>query len=332
MSDPILSHAVEMLKKKAARVNSLIESEPIQYGAKLHLSGAEGTSSAVLYHSPKKRRFSFVPANKGDQEAAMLLAALVAEVTGLDTGVSRELGSGDPVTETVIDPISMLPPREQKLTLWIGTDEAGKGDLFGPLVAAGFKADRDTAREIYGMGVQDSKNLPLARIRSLASGLMRRFPDRIAVVELDPDWYNAEYPGYLTEGGINGLLGWAHAAVIAELSRIEPVPEAAVVDKFGEPRRITDRYMSDIHYAPLILRPRAEDNPAVAAGAILAKDRYETALDRFKDELGWRPHAGSGEPAVRDLRRLVKQEPRNLAHFVKTHFGPVKRLMQQRLG
>jgi ribonuclease HIII len=331
MPDRVLEQAVEMLRKKAAKVNSLIETQPIQYGVKLHLSGAEGTSSGVLYHSPKKRRFSFVPQNKGDQEAAMLLAALVAEVTGLDTGVSRELGSGDPVMETVIDPISILPPREQKLGIWMGSDEAGKGDMFGPLVAAGFKTDKQTARDIYGMGVMDSKNLPLAKIRSIATKLLDKYPERIAVVELDPDWYNAEYPGYMTEGGINGLLGWAHAAVIAELSRSEPLPEAAVVDRFGEARRITDRYMGDIHYAPLLLRPRAEDNPAVAAGAILAKDRFETALDRYREELGWRPHAGSGEPANRDLRRLFKQEPRNMAHFVKMHFGPVKRLLDQRL-
>ena len=40
---------------------------------------------------------------------------------------------------------------------WIGTDEAGKGDYFGPLVVAGVCLDAETASLLYRRGIADSK-------------------------------------------------------------------------------------------------------------------------------------------------------------------------------
>src|ERR1700736_2947581 len=50
-----------------------------------------------------------------------------------------------------------------------GIDESGKGDFFGPLVAAGVYVERGIARQLIDAGVQDSKRIGSdARIRALA--------------------------------------------------------------------------------------------------------------------------------------------------------------------
>ncbi|MHC4838568.1 MAG: DUF3378 domain-containing protein, partial [Planctomycetota bacterium] len=43
--------------------------------------------------------------------------------------------------------------------VWIGTDEAGKGDYFGPLVVAGVALPRDRLEILQTLGVDDSKSL-----------------------------------------------------------------------------------------------------------------------------------------------------------------------------
>ncbi|MBU1431350.1 ribonuclease HIII, partial [Myxococcota bacterium] len=42
---------------------------------------------------------------------------------------------------------------------WIGTDEAGKGDYFGPLVVAGVFVQRAEIDALRALGVDDSKRL-----------------------------------------------------------------------------------------------------------------------------------------------------------------------------
>ena len=76
---------------------------------------------------------------------------------------------------------------EQALTVWLGSDEAGKGDYLGPLVVAAFRADKATAQTLQQMGVQDSKAIrSQEKCRDIARQLFIRFKDRIGVVELIP--------------------------------------------------------------------------------------------------------------------------------------------------
>jgi ribonuclease HIII len=42
---------------------------------------------------------------------------------------------------------------------WIGTDESGKGDYFGPLVVAGVCVNGMLLPQLMSLGVKDSKKL-----------------------------------------------------------------------------------------------------------------------------------------------------------------------------
>src|SRR5512132_3284593 len=89
-----------------------------------------------------------------------------------------------------------------------GVDESGKGDFFGPLVIAGVFADRQSARQLLDLGVQDSKRIGSdARIYSFAKEIRRIARDATDVVAIGPARYNELYKKF---GNLNSLLGWGH--------------------------------------------------------------------------------------------------------------------------
>ncbi len=75
----------------------------------------------------------------------------------------------------------------------IGTDEAGKGDYFGPLVCAACYVDADSAAVLRELGVRDSKTLSDTAIKRLAAEIRTRFGGRFAVITIPPARYNELY-------------------------------------------------------------------------------------------------------------------------------------------
>ena len=76
---------------------------------------------------------------------------------------------------------------------WIGADESGKGDVFGPLVTAACLVTRAEAATLRSWGVTDSKALTDKRILELAGPLKDLLGDRACVTVLMPESYNYEY-------------------------------------------------------------------------------------------------------------------------------------------
>ena len=56
--------------------------------------------------------------------------------------------------DKVVEKDRSIGATERGLKTWIGTDETGKGDLFGPLVIGGFVADTQIAKALKEMGVR----------------------------------------------------------------------------------------------------------------------------------------------------------------------------------
>ncbi|MCB2212480.1 ribonuclease HIII [bacterium] len=319
LTDPVLLHLCDQLERFADERGFTLGLEPIQYGVKLTLSdpnlpdakGKPATARGVLYHSVKKKRVSWVPEGKADPVLGPMLNKRVQALVGAR---EQKAASKNPSIGAV----------EKGLKSWIGTDETGKGDLFGPLIVGGFVATPDIAKELIAMGVRDSKELTRPQIERLAAMIRKQWPDRCHVVMISPKRYNEMYDGFERRGGINGLLGWGHATAIKSAVEGKYPLDGAVVDKFGGEHRITP-YLKGADVS-LTLRSKAESNPAVAAGAILARAKFEYALDDMEKPLGFRPHPGANGPAMKDLKRLAKEKPSELALYVKMHFRPVKAL------
>jgi len=161
---------------------------------------------------------------------------------------------------------------------WIGLDESGKGDYFGPLVVAGVQIDSDLSARLVAWGIKDSKRLSDKRILDLEP--MIRQACRHSIVAIGPERYNELYEKFKN---LNRLLAWAHARALENiLTEVECT--RAVADQFGDERFIRQALMEKGRQIVLEQRPRAEEDPAVAAASVLARAEFLKRLKRLSEE------------------------------------------------
>ncbi|MEM3374079.1 MAG: hypothetical protein QXE31_02545 [Candidatus Woesearchaeota archaeon] len=72
----------------------------------------------------------------------------------------------------------------------IGSDESLKGDTFGGIVVAGFKADDEIREQLKEIGVKDSKRLLNPDITRIAQVLIEKFPSNYHVESVFPKEFN----------------------------------------------------------------------------------------------------------------------------------------------
>ncbi|MBD3393464.1 MAG: ribonuclease HIII [Chitinivibrionales bacterium] len=280
--------------------------QEIPYGTQINLEGSGGTGLINVYFS-KKKGLSFVDCSRNAVSARAL-----AVLRGID-GPPAAAESGTP---------------ENELRAWIGTDESGKGDFFGPLVVAGFYTTRRTATELMELGVCDSKTLSRGQIRSLAGELRKRYPHSIALVAPSVRKYNELYGKFRN---LNRLLAWAHARAIQNLIEGAGGAEGhavdgVVADQFGDPAYIT-KALKSMAALNLIQRPRAESNPAVAAASILARDLFERKIADIHRRFGVSIPLGAGEKVTAAARAFLRAHGRDaLVDAAKIHFKTYREL------
>lgn len=174
-----------------------------------------------------------------------------------------------------------------------GVDEAGRGSLAGPVVAAAVVADADVAVP----GVDDSKQLrPAARSR-LAAAIRAAHPcAAVAVIPpADIDRLN--------------ILEATKRAMRQALRSLRPAPEIALVDavRLGEGKGGAKR-AHEFPHLPLIRGDQI--SYAVACASILAKqarDEIMIELDQHYPHYGFAEHKGYG--AARHRQALVEYGP-----------------------
>jgi ribonuclease HIII len=213
---------------------------------------------------------------------------------------------------------------------WIGTDEAGKGDYFGPLVSAAVFVDDRTAAVLSELGVRDSKTLSDWRIRQLADQIQQT--SRTAVVRVQPERYNSLYDEFRREGkSLNTLLAWAHARAIEDLLRAGAETQNILVDRFTDVEYIRARLLRETRARAIVLMalPRAEANVAVAAASILARAAFVHWIERTSRELGLTLPKGASDAVVIAAREVVRRfgEGR-LRELAKLHFKTTETVLR----
>jgi ribonuclease HIII len=88
---------------------------------------------------------------------------------------------------------------------YIGTDESGKGDYFGPLVIAGVYINADIKKELLKLGVKDSKQLTDDAIKKIAARVKHIKELKYNIVIINPARYNQLYNEIKN---VNKLLAW----------------------------------------------------------------------------------------------------------------------------
>ncbi len=202
---------------------------------------------------------------------------------------SGKIVSNGPRAEAIVQiAVRSLTPDSEETGLVIGSDEAGKGEWLGPMVVAAVALTPNQSRVLQSLGVMDSKEVPIERLGELAIEIESTCSSR-SVLLISPQTFNERFEELHKEGkNLNDLLAWGHSRVIAEVYNdvTSDTPIRVVVDEFA--RKKTELRLSRVvplEEIELIQRPRAEDEIAVAAASILAREAREVWIDRFSDKV-----------------------------------------------
>lgn len=206
----------------------------------------------------------------------------------------------------------------------IGTDESGKGDYFGPLVAAGVFLPEGQEAVMQELGVRDSKKISDNRVREIAETIKAGY--KHSIVAIGPEKYNDLYSKFRN---LNRLLAWAHSRVIENI--LEEVPcTLAVTDQFGDKAFVLNALMKRGRNIELIQKTGAEEDMAVAAASILARAEFLKRLFFLSKDAGIELPKGSSPRSEEVGLDLVKRDgPEALNKVAKIHFKLTQRILAQ---
>lgn len=159
----------------------------------------------------------------------------------------------------------------------IGSDEAGKGEIVGPLVAAAVALTPKQAAYLVSIGIADSKLVPDNRIERLAKEI-RHNCQASSTLSISPMKFNILLKKYSSKGlGLNDILALAHSLVIRRvISKLKEKSYTIVIDEFDSSKsKEKIRWITNKLREPSIHSfTKAESVPAVASASILARYKY----------------------------------------------------------
>lgn len=210
----------------------------------------------------------------------------------------------------------------------IGTDESGKGDYFGPLVAAGVYVDEKSSKLLNFEGVRDSKKLSDKKNLELAQKIMSISNGNFSIIEISPEKYNDLYEQFIKENkNLNSLLAWGHAKAIEELlSKVDC--DTAVADQFADERFIQSKLQERGKKLNLIQMHKAEQNIAVAAASILARARFLEKLSKLSSEYKIDLPKGVSAAVVNNAKKIFREYgEKHLRKVAKLHFKTTEKVL-----
>ena len=259
--------------------------------------------------------------------AADLVVSLYASgkvvIAGKDKTLEREVrwyleklgAKGDPLPEK----LEALKGRTR-----IGTDEAGKGDYFGPLVVAAVLLSPATEGKMKALGVRDSKKLSDKRVAELGPLVKRTAgTGNWEVLRIDPPIYNRLYEEM---GDQNAILAWGHARLIENMLAAHEDCRLAVVDEFSA-RSLLKALKQKGQDIEVVQSSGGERDMAVAAASVLARAAFLERLEAMAGEYGmdFPKGASAVEDAARGFVRTRGVE--YLGQVAKLHFRTTKKVL-----
>jgi ribonuclease HIII len=218
--------------------------------------------------------------------------------------------------ETILNP-ELLRPR-------IGVDESGKGDFFGPLCIAGVYVNEKVINAWKEAGIRDSKNISSDKKISDLAELIRQTPGCVVdLVVVGNEAYNRLYAKMKS---VNILLAWGHARVIENLMgkryQMDPPPVKAISDQFAASKSVIEKaLMKQGKEIQLVQRHRAEEDIAVAAASILARDAFVKGLAKLEKDYARKLPKGASAAVDAAAKKIVHERGADeLAKISKLHF------------
>ncbi len=200
-----------------------------------------------------------------------------------------------------------------------GLDESGKGDFFGPVVAATVIADAAATRALVLAGVKDSKKIADSQIMRLDQIIRKTKGTTVELSVFDMTKYN-EFMSR-PRANLNKLLAWQHGIALIKALEKQPV-ERGLLDQFTKTPLVQGELKrKGIKNFVLDMRTKAESDPVVAAASIVARAEYVRIMRRLSDKFGANLQKGASA-LVKDqaVEIMNKFGARALGDFAKLHF------------
>jgi ribonuclease HIII len=298
---PLTSYTTKLSDAQAQALKEYLEAHDFEFREVPYArySAATKTYNVTFYESGK-----LVVQGKGTQEFIEFV---------LEPEILKEARLG---YEAVLNPDLLLPR--------IGVDESGKGDFFGPMCVAGVYVNETVLRMWQDKGVRDSKSISSDKRISELADVIRKTPGCVnTVVPIGNEAYNRLHTKL---GSVNAILAWGHARVIenlmAQKHQMIPPPVRAISDQFARTKTTVQRALMPLgREIELIQRHKAEEDMAVAAASILARNEFVSRLQRMGKEYGLTLPKGASAQVEEVGREFVeKHGADNLPKVAKMHF------------
>ncbi len=200
-----------------------------------------------------------------------------------------------------------------------GLDESGKGDFFGPVIAATVIADKAAIEAWIKAGVKDSKKIAEPQIMKLDAIIRDTRGVAVRTCFCGMPKYNELMgrPG----ANLNRLLAWQHATALEQALALKRVPWG-LLDQFSEQplvqRELAKKGVKDFE---LKMRTKAEEDPVVAAASVVARAEFVRQMHALSQRFGEKLQKGASA-AVKDqgAKIIAKFGARGLGDFAKLHF------------
>jgi len=182
----------------------------------------------------------------------------------------------------------------------IGSDEAGKGPVLGPMVAAAVRADAAVLPD----AVDDSKRLPAARRESIAAALRDHEDVAVGVAVVPTD--RIDDP----ETDMNSLTVAAQVEAIAGVARDGDVAvvDAGDVDAARFGRRVRSGVRAEGRSIDVVAEHGADAAyPLVAAASVVAKVERDARIESLAAEYDAHGPIGSGYPSDPETRAFLRR-------------------------
>jgi len=218
--------------------------------------------------------------------------------------------------ETLLNPDLLLPR--------LGVDESGKGDFFGPLCIAGVYVNERVVRAWTDAGIRDSKSISSDRRMAELADVIRHTPGCVqTVIVIGNEAYNRLHTKLRS---VNEVLAWGHARAIENLlekrEQLVPPPVRAISDQFARSKATVEKALLPLGRAlELVQRHKAEEDLAVAAASILARDAFVQRLETLGKEAGLTLPKGASTPVLAAAREFIARHgAAGLGRVAKLHF------------
>lgn len=289
-----LSHLYPILAQRGIEI---FWHKEIAYGIQLKLSRDVDSASLNIYYG--KRGLSTLVGGSKD-------STLKGEIERLAGNMHTEPES----------------PALHNWHYWIGSDECGKGDYFGPLVLSAFYLKQEQVPQLRKIGAVDSKRLNDTKLKAIAESIYRSFPGQCQALIISPRRYNELISDFKQQNmNLNDLLAWAHSKVISELIAKSQPLEGILIDQFSKAQKAKARLKAKHPQLNIIERTAAERDPAVAAASILARYQFLSAKKNMEKNFGFGFPLGAGANVKKAAQDFVLQQGKaKLQEVAKLHF------------